>query len=192
MPPKSEARQAQALPTFRCTIVVSPPPSLTHSPDRPAAPTVIILMMTTIVLFLVPIVRPQMQVNVRDRSHSLFLSFSLSLSLFPFCCANRCTSCQKKGKKEIPDQDRSQKRAKGAAVKPPTRQPTPSTARGRERESEPSTLTEYDIALPLFNFFEKLICAACAACPKEADAILGFPLALSPRLRARARHDRPV
>lgn len=101
MPPKSEARQAQALPTFRCTIVVSPPPSLTHSLARPAAPTVIILMMTTIVLFLVPIVRPQMQVNVRDRSHSLSLSLSFSLSLFPFCCANRCTSCQKKRKKSL-------------------------------------------------------------------------------------------
>lgn len=139
MPTKSEARQAQALPSFRCTIVVCivdlpPPPSLSlrsaccsdcdyfddDDDDR-----------------FVPCAHCA-PADASQRPSSLALPLPL---LLPIPLALSLLLCKQmhvlpKKKKEIPGQDRSQKRAKGAAVKPPTRQPTPSTARAKEREGE--------------------------------------------------------
>lgn len=137
MPPKSEARQAQALPSFRCTIVVCivdlpPPPSPRSAccsdcdyfddddddrfvPCAHCAPA-----------------------DASQRPSSLALPLPLPLILPLVLSLLLCKQMHvlPKKKKEIPGQDRSQKRAKGAAVKPPTRQPTPSTARESERERE--------------------------------------------------------
>lgn len=117
MPPKSKARQAQALPSFGAllsyVLYVSPP-----FLDRPAAAlTVIILMTTVIVLFLSPLCAR------RCKSTSEFTRYpSLPLHLFPsLSFVLVCKQMHVLAK--TPGQDRSKKRAKGAAVKPPTRQP---------------------------------------------------------------------
>lgn len=81
MPPKSEARQAQALPSFGALLsyVLYVSPSL----DRPAAAlTVIILMTTVIVLFLSPLcARRCKSTSEFTRSPSLPLSLTLSFRL---------------------------------------------------------------------------------------------------------------
>lgn len=89
--------------------------------DRPAAaPTVIILMTTVIVLFLSPLsARRCKSTSEFTRSSSLPLSLFSSLSFVLLCKQMHVLP-------KTPGQDRSKKRAKGTAVKPPTRQPTPS------------------------------------------------------------------
>lgn len=118
MPPKSEARQAQALPSFGAllssVLYVSP-----LSLDRPAAaaPTVIILMTTVIVLFLSPLCARRCK-STSEFTRSPFLPLPLFPSLsFVLVCKQMHVLAK------TPGQDRSKKRAKGAAVKPPTRQP---------------------------------------------------------------------
>lgn len=103
-----------------CRTYCTSPPSLFPSLDRPAAaPTVIILMTTVIVLFLSPLcARRCKSTSEFTRSPSLPLSHSLFPSLsFVLVCKQMHVLAK------TPGQDRSKKRAKGAAVKPPTRQP---------------------------------------------------------------------
>lgn len=99
-----------------CRLYCTSPPSL----DRPAAaaPTVIILMTTVIVLFLSPLCARRCK-STSEFTRSPFLPLFPSLSFVLVCKQMHVLA-------KTPGQDRSKKRAKGAAVKPPTRQPTPS------------------------------------------------------------------
>lgn len=96
-----------------CRTYCTSPPSL----DRPAAAlTVIILMTTVIVLFLSPLcARRCKSTSELTRSPFLPLSRFPSLSFVLVCKQMHVLA-------KTPGQDRSKKRAKGAAVKPPTRQ----------------------------------------------------------------------
>lgn len=148
MPPKSEARQAQALPSFGALLssVLYVSPSL----DRPAAaaPTVIILMTTVIVLFLSPLCARRCK-STSEFTRSPFLPLFPSLSFVLVCKQMHVLA-------KTPGQDRSKKRAKGAAVKPPTRQPQ------HPQESISLNHQRWQNFVFLFSrFFWKLICAAC-------------------------------
>lgn len=125
--------------------------------DRPAAAalTVIILMTTVIVLFLSPLcARRCKSTSEFTRSPSLPLSRFPSLSFVLVCKQMHVLA-------KTPGQDRSKKRAKGAAVKPPTRQPQHPQESISPNHQRWQNFVFLCSLLSFFFLFWKLICAAC-------------------------------
>lgn len=129
--------------------------------------------------------------DASQRPSSLALALPLSARSFPFAVQTDACVLPK-----TPGQDRSKKRAKGAAVKPPTRQPTPS----REREQARANISlnhqrwqNFVFHFSLFFFLKTDLCCMLPTSGGRCKPCVPLPwfslLALSSGLD---RHDRPV
>lgn len=138
-----------------CRLYCRSPPSLSHSPDRPApAPTVIILMTTVIVLFLSPLCAR------RCKSTSEFTrSPSLSLSLFPSLSVRFTVQTDARlAKNPWP---RSEQETRQRSSCQATNAPANTLKRALVWTINVDRISYFSSLVFILFFFWKLICAAC-------------------------------